>query len=171
MPEAPAPRERIVALLPRLRRFCMALAGSECAGDDLAQSTIERALQRLDQWQEGTRFDSWMFKIAQNLNIDQARARKRRGVHVDLDAALGVPGEDGVRIIEGRSQLARARSAMAALPEEQRALLALVVIDGRSYREAAEMLDIPIGTVMSRVARARRSIAIAVHDGICPPGG
>ena len=70
----------------------MVLAGSESAGDDLAQSTIERALERSDRWRKGTRFDSWMFKIAQNLNIDQARARARRGVHIEIDAAVGIAG-------------------------------------------------------------------------------
>lgn len=151
-------REDIVAILPRLRRFCLALTRSPDAGDDLAQSTIERALSRIEQWQQRTRLDSWMFTIAKNIFLDELRATKRRGQRVDVDALDDVTGDDGRQVTEGRSDLGRARQAMAALPVEQRALMALVVIDGQSYKEAAAILDIPIGTVMSRLARARRAI-------------
>ena len=156
-------REDIVAVLPRLRRFCLALTRSPDAGDDLAQSTIERALSRIDQWQQRTRLDSWMFTIAKNIFLDELRATKRRGQQVDVDALDDVAGDDGRQVTEGRSDLDRARQAMAALPVEQRALMALVVIDGQSYKEAAAILDIPIGTVMSRLARARRAIDAYVN--------
>jgi RNA polymerase sigma-70 factor, ECF subfamily len=156
-------RDQIVAILPRLRRFCMAMAGEADAGDDLVQATVERALLRSDQWQQGTRLDSWMFRIAQNIRIDLARATKVRGVQTDVDELVSLQGDDGRMIVEARSDLAVAQSAMAALPEDQRALLALVVIDGQSYKEAAQILDIPIGTVMSRLARARRAIDLRVH--------
>lgn len=156
-------REDIVAVLPRLRRFCLALTRSPDAGDDLAQSTIERALSRIDQWQQRTRLDSWMFTIAKNIFLDELRATKRRGQRVDIDALDDVTGDDGRQVTEGRSDLGRARQAMAALPVEQRALMALVVIDGQSYKEAAAILDIPIGTVMSRLARARRAIDAYVN--------
>ncbi len=165
-----AVREQIVALLPRLRRFCLALAGSADAGDDLVQSTIERALMRIEQYQAGTRLDSWMYRIAQNINIDAARARKVRGVQVDVDQLEAVVGDDGRQIVEGRSALTKARAAMASLPEDQRALMALVVLDGQSYKEAAETLAIPIGTVMSRIARARKSIDVFVHSGAVAMG-
>ena len=156
-------REDIVAVLPRLRRFCLALTRSPDAGDDLAQSTIERALSRIDQWQQRTRLDSWMFTIAKNIFLDELRASKRRGLQIDVDALDDVAGDDGRQVTEGRSDLDRARQAMAALPVEQRALMALVVIDGQSYKEAAAILDIPIGTVMSRLARARRAIDAYVN--------
>ena len=156
-------RKDIVAVLPRLRRFCLALTRSPDAGDDLAQSTIERALSRIDQWQQRTRLDSWMFTIAKNIFLDELRATKRRGQRVDVDALDDVTGDDGRQVTEGRSDLDRARQAMAALPVEQRALMALVVIDGQSYKEAAAILDIPIGTVMSRLARARRAIDAFVN--------
>jgi RNA polymerase sigma-70 factor, ECF subfamily len=155
-----ATRDQLVALLPRLRRFCMALTRSAEAGDDLAQSTIERALSRINQWHEGTRLDSWMFRIAQNINIDQARAQKTRGVSVDIDELASVSGEDGRDVVESRNALAKARAAMAKLPDDQRTLIALVAIDGQSYKDAAAILDIPIGTVMSRLARARAAIAV-----------
>jgi RNA polymerase sigma-70 factor, ECF subfamily len=158
-------RDQIVALLPRLRRFCLALAGSAADADDLAQSTVERALSRLDQWQVGTRLDSWMFKIAQNQWIDQVRSRGRRGVTIDLDALADTVGQDGRHIIENRALVARTRRAMLELPEEQRVLVALVLIDGQSYKEASTILDIPIGTVMSRLARARRSLETMVFGG------
>jgi RNA polymerase sigma-70 factor, ECF subfamily len=156
-------RDQIIALLPRLRRFCIAITRSAEAGDDLAQSTVERALSKLDQWQPGSRLDSWMFRIAQNINIDQARSARTRGTQVDVEVLETVMGVDGRDIVEGRDGLARARAAMAKLPEEQRALMALVVIDGQSYKEAASILDIPIGTVMSRIARARAAIAASMH--------
>lgn len=156
-------RDEIVALLPRLRRFCLALAGSPDRGDDLCQATVERALSRSGQFIAGTRLDSWMFRIARNLLIDEARRVKTRGSEIDIDDAFDMGGEDGVQIVEGRSDLDRARQAMARLPEEQRSLLSLVVLEGFSYKEAAETLDIPIGTVMSRLARARRAIDLHVN--------
>jgi RNA polymerase sigma-70 factor, ECF subfamily len=169
-PELQEVRDQIVALLPRLRRFCMALAGTADAGDDLTQSTIERALERLDQYQRGTRLDSWMFRIAQNINIDAARSRSRRGTQVEVDMLDIVAGDDGRQVTEGRSSLAKAQAAMAALPHDQRALMALVVIEGKSYKDAAETLDIPLGTVMSRIARARQAIVLAM-SGAAAAGG
>ncbi len=157
-----ATRNLLVALMPRLRRFCMALTRSSDAGDDLCQATLERALTRIDQWQRGTRLDSWMFRIARNINIDQARAAAVRGVAVDVGALDLVAGDDGRTVTESRDALARAQAAMARLPDDQRALMALVVIDGQSYKDAAAILDIPIGTVMSRIARARATIASAM---------
>jgi RNA polymerase sigma-70 factor, ECF subfamily len=157
-------RGQIVALLPRLRRFCAALTRISDAGDDLCQATIERALLHTSQFEPGTRLDSWMFRIARNLQIDLARRNRTRGTEVDVDLAYDLAGDDGVAIVEGRSDLSRAQAAMARLPEEQRALIALVVIDGQSYRDAADALGIPIGTVMSRIARARRAIDLAVRS-------
>jgi RNA polymerase sigma-70 factor, ECF subfamily len=160
--ELQAVRDQIIALLPRLRRFCMALTGTADAGDDLTQSTVERALGRLDQWQVGTRLDSWMFRIAQNINIDAARSRARRGTQIGVEILDGAMGDDGRVVTEGRSALAKAQSAMAALPDDQRALMALVVVEGKSYKDAAETLGIPLGTVMSRIARARQAISLAM---------
>ncbi|HEX7789526.1 MAG TPA: RNA polymerase sigma factor [Afipia sp.] len=156
-------RTQIVALLPRLRRFCAALTRGGDAGDDLCQATIERALTRADQFEPGTRLDSWMYKIARNIQIDMVRRQKTRGAEIDISEDFEVIGDDGVAIVEGRSELAMAEAAMARLPDEQRALIALVVIDGQSYRDAAEILGIPIGTVMSRIARARRTIDVTIR--------
>lgn len=151
-------RNRMIAFLPRLRRFCIAVAGSVDAGDDLVQSTVQRAMERIDQWQDGTSLESWMYRIARNIHIDAMRSKATRGVAVDMDAVGDLAGDDGVAIVEGRSDLAAARDALASLPDEQRTLIALVVLEGRSYKEAAEVLEIPIGTVMSRIARARKAM-------------
>ncbi|MDO7833837.1 RNA polymerase sigma factor [Sphingobium sp. HBC34] len=155
--------DQIVALLPRLRRFCVVMARSRDGGDDLCQATVERALSRRHLFDPGTRLDSWMYRIAQNLHVDRARRVKTRGQEIDVDEMASVKGDDGVRIVEQRSALERARAAIARLPDDQRALMALVVFDGKSYGEAAGLLDIPIGTVMSRLARARRAIDAYVN--------
>ncbi len=157
-------RTNIIELLPRLRRFCMGLTGSSDAGEDLTQSTVERALRRINQWQQGSRLDSWMFRIARNINIDEARARIRRSAQIDHDTIDNAIGEDGRQITEDRSTLACVRAAMTKLSDEQRTLMMLVVVEGKSYREAADALQIPIGTVMSRIARARRAIDEIVNE-------
>jgi RNA polymerase sigma-70 factor (ECF subfamily) len=106
-----------------------------------------------------------MFKIAQNIHIDQMRSQARRGTSVDIDQVTDLSGDDGNSIVEARSDLRHVRQALANLPDEQRALMALIVIDGRSYQEAASILDIPIGTVMSRLARGRKAIANHLREG------
>ena len=169
VPETADLRDQIVAILPRLRRFCMALARGQDAGDDLCQAAVERALSRSEQFVQGTRLDSWMYRIAQNIHIDQGRRKQTRGPELDVDDMAGaLSGDEGVQIVEGRSDLARAQQAIAALPEEQRVLMALVVLDGMSYKEAAATLDIPVGTVMSRIARARQAIDNHLNAGEQP---
>jgi RNA polymerase sigma-70 factor (ECF subfamily) len=151
-------RTRMVELLPRMRRFAVALTGDLDQADDLVQETCMRALARVEQWQPGTRLDSWMYRIAQNLWLDRMRAKKVRGEQVDVETAEAVAGPDGRDVVESRLSLNAVSSAMAYLPDEQRMLIALVCIDGLSYKEAAEITDTPIGTVMSRLARARREL-------------
>jgi RNA polymerase sigma-70 factor (ECF subfamily) len=148
----------MVELLPRLRRFAVALTGDLDQGDDLVQETCMRALSRVDQWQPGTRLDSWMYRIAQNLWLDRMRAKKVRGVQVDVEAAEMLTGPNGRSVVESRLTLQAVGAAMAYLPEDQRVLIGLVCIDGLSYKEAAEITNSPIGTVMSRLARARREL-------------
>jgi RNA polymerase sigma-70 factor (ECF subfamily) len=122
------------------------------------QATVERALAKSDQWRSGSRLDSWLYRIAQNLNIDLARASRARGTPVDIAVLADEPGIDGRLVVEQRSELDAAIAAIFSLSEDQRALMALIAIDGLSYREAADILDIPIGSVMSRLARARDAI-------------
>ncbi len=154
---------RLVAFLPRLRRFCHGLAGNADQGDDLLQAAFERALSRIDQWQVGTNLENWVFRLASNINIDGARARRVRGVPVDIDEAYDLSGDDEVDRLEQRSELDAVRAALARLPVELRDVMAAVVLEEKSYRETADMLDIPIGTVMSRMSRARQFIESHVH--------
>lgn len=151
-------RTRMVEFLPRLRRFAIALTGDLDQGDDLVQETCLRALSRMDQWQPGTRLDSWMYRIAQNLWLDRTRARKYRPEVSDPDVMEALPGQDGRDVVDGRLTLEAVLNAMHELSPEQQVLVALVCIDGASYKEAAEITNTPIGTVMSRLARARREL-------------
>jgi len=145
--------------VPRLRRFAYALCGHPGDADDLVQVALERAIMRLDQWQPGTRLDSWVFRILHNAHVDDIRAKKRRGTVVDIDDVAGLAGGDAERAVQARLDLARTREAMDTLPDEQRSVLVLVGIEGLSYQEAADTLSIPIGTVMSRLSRARKALA------------
>lgn len=158
-------RAAIIAALPRLRRFCQAMAGNASDGDDLMQSAVERGLSRSHQFQLGTRVDSWLFRIAQNIHIDTIRATKRRGSTVQVDEIHGVMGEDGRVVVEGRSELAAVQRALQTVPQDQRAAFLLVVVEGMSYKEAAEALEVPVGTIMSRLARARGRIEQTVGAG------
>jgi len=152
----------MVALLPRLRRFAVSLTGNMADADDLVQDTVERALRNLHRWQPGTRLDSWMFRIAQNLWIDTARSRRvRASSSGSMDETENV-AFDGARDAEVRITFADTCRAFAELPEEQRVVVALIVVDGMSYREAADVLAVPIGTVTSRLARAREALAASV---------
>lgn len=149
-------RNDIAALVPRLRRFAYAICGNRDEGDDLVQTACVKALSRIEQFQPGTRLDSWMFRIIQNARIDAVRRHKRWGGDSDPEALEQLSdGGRGAAHNEHRILLARVRAAMAELPEEQRAVMALVAIEGFSYKEAAAILQTPIGTVMSRLARAR----------------
>jgi RNA polymerase sigma-70 factor, ECF subfamily len=156
--------DQLIAVLPRLRRFARGLTGSAVEADDLVQAACERALTRAHQFQEGTRFDSWMFRIVQTIWIDQLRSRDIRreeaeeeGVHVGTDE----PG----RRAEARLALQEVRTALQQLPPEQRAALLLVTVDGLSYKEAAEVADVPVGTIMSRLARARLALQAKLEAG------
>lgn len=155
-------RDRMVELLPRLRRFAYALTGSLDKADDLVQDTCARALASADQWQAGTRLDSWMYRIAQNLWFDRMRSQKVRGEVVAIDGALEIVGSDGRDVAESRLTLQAVAKSIARLPPDQQLVIAHVCIDGLSYKEAADALGIPIGTVMSRLARART----ALHDAL-----
>jgi RNA polymerase sigma factor (sigma-70 family) len=151
-------RRELLALLPRLRRFARALTRNPDEADDLVQNAVERALRNLAAWTPGTRLDSWMFRIMKNAWIDEVRSRSVRDrVMAPEESGLAV-GTGGAAEMETHLEAQAARAAMEALPEEQRLVLALVLVEGFSYRETAEMLDVPIGTVTSRLARGRAAI-------------
>lgn len=151
----------MVAILPRLRRFATALTGNFADADDLVQDTVERSLRHLHQWQSGTRLDSWMYRIAQNLWIDTVRARRSQPT-VNIDPPETAQIADGVRLVEAKLTFAQTCRALDELPDDQRAVVALVLIEGVSYRDAAEILQVPIGTVTSRLARARHALSVRV---------
>jgi len=155
----------MIKLLPRLQRFGCALSGSMDQGDDLVQDTCVRALARIDQWQPGTRLDSWMFRIAHNLWLDKCRANKVRGHVVDITDMYELSDVDGREIVESRQTLSLVMEGIENLPADQKILVVLVCIDGLSYKETANIVDVPIGTVMSRLARARRSLRDLVDIG------
>jgi len=159
-------RDQMVQLLPRLRRFATGLTGSVTDGDDLVQDTVERALKNLHQWEPGTRLDNWMFRIAKNRFLDIRRSQKRSGV-VAMEIPDDVPAvrSDGARGAEAHLMLSGAARALDGLPPEQREALLLVVVEGLSYRDAADILEIPIGTLTSRIARAREALALWAPEG------
>ena len=150
----------MIGLLPRLRRFARGLTGSEVEADDLVQAACERAIQRIGQWQPGTRLDSWMFRIMQNLWIDTIRMGKLRGSHLSVVDPEGqqVPGMDGEQATMNRLTLEAVRRGVQRLPPDQRSVLLLVCVEGHSYKETADTLGIPVGTVMSRLSRARLAL-------------
>jgi len=160
-------RGRLGALLPRLRRFAVNLAGSVDDGDELVQAACERALARSHQWEPGTRLDSWLYRIIHTIWIDQLRARKVRA-HLPLDAAEAQARGAADHRAEARLTLDAVRRALGELPEEQRVVMLLVCADGFTYKEAAAALDIPIGTVMSRLARARLSLMARLGASLVP---
>jgi RNA polymerase sigma-70 factor (ECF subfamily) len=150
-------REAMLDALPRVRRFALSLTGNREDADDLLQSTVERVLGR--GLPEDADVLRWMFRVARNLWIDEVRSRKVRLVAADRREPEDEATVDGEDAAIGGVQMREIGDAMASLPEEQRALLSLVAIEGLTYREAAEVLEIPIGTVMSRLARARAGMA------------
>ncbi|HEX2592303.1 MAG TPA: RNA polymerase sigma factor [Rhizomicrobium sp.] len=155
-------RSNLADLLPQLRRFALALTRSKHDADDLVQSAVERALTRSEQWTPDTRLDSWVYKIMQNLWIDQRRQAARRETSA-IDTAEHITGDDGREITENRLMAGRAKQAFDALPDDLRAAAVLVIANGLSYAEAAKTLDVPIGTIMSRVSRSRAAVIKALE--------
>ena len=152
-----AQREDLLAALPRLRRFARSLTGNRQDGDDLMQNTVERALQR--GWPKGVEPLAWLFKVCKNLWIDELRSRAVRVKAAQTRELDEEPTVSGEEVVHAELGLRSVERALATLAPEQRAVLTLVAVEGLSYREAAEVLDTPIGTVMSRLARARAALA------------
>jgi RNA polymerase sigma-70 factor (ECF subfamily) len=156
--------DQLIAVLPRLRRFAAGLSRSATEADDLVQAACERALTREHQFQEGTRFDSWMFRIVQTIWIDQLRAREIRKEDREIaEERLG--SDESVRRVEARLALSEVRRAVSQLPPDQRATLMLVTVEGLSYKQAAEVAGVPVGTIMSRLARARVALQQLLEKG------
>jgi RNA polymerase sigma-70 factor (ECF subfamily) len=149
-------REALLELLPQLRRFARSLAGNRHDGDDLMQATVERVLER--GLPAGIAPRPWMFTICKNLFIDERRAHAVRVRAAALPELKLEPFVSGEQVVLGELRLREVDRAMARLPDEQRIVLSLVAVEGMSYREAAEVLGTPTGTVMSRLARARAAL-------------
>jgi len=155
----------LAAVWPRLRRFAHALARDTADADDLAQMAAEKAFRSYNQFHAGTRFDSWIFRICRTVWIDTLRSRSRRAVHEAPPEAGENVGQDPRPAAEAAIDLAKAMTAMQRLPEDQREVIALILIDGFGYRETAEILDQPIGTISSRLARGRQALLAMLGEG------
>jgi RNA polymerase sigma-70 factor, ECF subfamily len=154
-------RTELIALLPRLRRFARALARNTHDADDLVQIALERALVHAAQRRTDSQLSSWVFGILRNAWIDEQRSRGRQ-------ARLFAPAEAGEEVADtagaASPELLAVQEALAQLPEEQRVAVALVLIEGLSYKEAAHIMQIPIGTLTSRLARARAALQGQLGD-------
>jgi len=150
-------RQDLMAELRGLRRFCYSLTGNAADADDLLQATIERILQK--GMPEDAHTAKWTYRVCRNVWIDELRAREVR------QRSQFVPDEEEVAlstetVADNEREVTAVAAALAALPDEQRLALVLVTIDGKTYAEAAEILDVPVGTIMSRIARARKQLLL-----------
>jgi len=147
----------ITQQIPRLRRYARALTGDRAAADDLVQDTLERALSRFHLWRQGSDLRAWLFTIMHNIFVNQVRSRARR-YHESLETE---PAAEAVRAPEPDwLELRDIASALSRLPHEQRAVVLLVGLEQFTYDEAARVLEVPIGTVMSRLSRARERMRV-----------
>lgn len=156
----------LIAQLPALRRYAVALVGGSALADDLVQDCIERALRRPDALRDKQRLLGWLRSILHNLYIDELRRRRNRGREEDIadlndTLTLSVPAGD-------RAEFRDLVAAMATLNIEHRQILLLAGLEGLNYREIADELDVPMGTVMSRLARAREKLRNAMERGVRP---
>ena len=150
--------EKLVKLLPQMRRFARGLTRDAADGDDLCQATIERALKASHQWQEGSRLDAWVYRIMRNIWIDEARASNRRSQAFAPEEAGEHVGSAGDMAIEAFVELGNVERAMLLLPAEQREAVLLVLVEGFAYKEAAEIVGCPLGTLTSRLVRGREAL-------------
>lgn len=158
---SPDVRADIAALLPRLRRFGRTLARHPEDADDLVQIAVEKALTHTEQWRPGTRLDSWIFRIMQNAWIDETRMRERRSqTFVDEEAGEAI----GINTTDAQIDAIAVRKAVAQLGDDQRVVVGLVLVEGLPYQEAADVLGIPLGTLTSRLARARDALQALLGD-------
>lgn len=156
-------KEKLLELVPALRRFAYSLSNSVHDADDLLQNTVERLLSR--PMPEDASLEKWAYTVCRNLWIDECRSRKVRAAvsfEPDLHDVVSIEGEKDMVL---RIELEQINAAMRELPEDQHMVLSMVAVQGLSYKEVAEALQIPQGTVMSRLARARARLAELVAPG------
>lgn len=165
MSSIPSFESELASVWPRLRRFAHALTRDPSDADDLAQLAAEKAFRSFNQFHPGTRFDHWIFRICRTVWIDTVRSRTRRSAHEAPPEAGEGLGYDPRPATEAAIDLKTAMAAMQRLPDEQREVVALILIEGFGYREAAEILDQPIGTISSRLARGRQALLALLGEG------
>ncbi|RTL45067.1 MAG: sigma-70 family RNA polymerase sigma factor [Burkholderiales bacterium] len=160
-----AQSDRLLEWIPRLRRYARALVANKDEADDLVQDTLERAWARLDMWDGVRDMRAWLFSVMHNLHIDAVRRKRIDTVDMD-DETPEIPvaaNQDGRRSLHDLEQ------ALAKLPTDQREVLLLVGLEDMSYAEVAATLDIPIGTVMSRLSRGRERLRALMEGRREPP--
>ena len=148
--------KKIEEEIPRLRRYARALTRDINAADDLVQDCLTRALSKVHLWQEGTDLRAWLFTILHNVHVDRLAARRRAGTQVELDKVvtyLSHPAPQPAAL-----ELRDLQRGLTRLPDEQREVVLLIGLEGMSYQEAAEVLQVPVGTVMSRLSRGREAL-------------
>jgi RNA polymerase sigma-70 factor (ECF subfamily) len=157
--------EQLSELIPRLRRFASGLAGSTDRGDELVQGACERLLSHHQRLRPDTRLDSWLYRVIRNLHVDTIRAQSVRDRGAQQIRLVGESQPISANGLEDHLHLHDVHDAMQQLSEEQRAVLMLICVEGLSYREAAEVLKVPMGTVTSRLIRGRKAlISLLEHD-------
>jgi RNA polymerase sigma-70 factor (ECF subfamily) len=159
-------KDAIAAEIPRLRRYARALTGGDAEADDLVQDCLERAIGRIEQWRDGESPRKWLFSILHNIYVDGVRRRVRRPAHVGLDN-VGLAQSTPAASVGMAYDL---DAALRQLSSEQRQCVLLIGLEGLSYAETAEILGIPVGTVMSRLARGRDRLRVII-DGEGGLGG
>ena len=156
------------AVIPRLRRYARALTGDRSAADDLVQDTLERAWTKFHLWRRGSDLRAWLFTIMHNVHVNQLRARRSAFASAledeDIDPPVRATQTDMLEVRDIDSSLQR-------LPVEQREVLLLVALERMSYQETASALGIPIGTVMSRLSRARERLRVLLQGEAPPAAG
>jgi RNA polymerase sigma-70 factor, ECF subfamily len=167
MDDPALPHPDLVAAIPRLRRYARVLTGEASRADDLVQDTLARAWEKRALWQVGTDLRAWLFTVMHNLFVNQRALARRDAANVSLDGA-GVPAEIWQLSVRASQQttveLHEVLLQLGRLPAEQREVLVLAAVEEMKYEEIAEVLDIPVGTVMSRLSRAREKLRRIVTE-------
>ena len=152
------PCNQLIACIPRLRRYARALVGDSASADDLVQDTVERGWTKLDSWQGGTNMRAWLFSIMHNIYIDQVRRPSLSTESLSEETPMSTSDT-----LSSKLEVRDMEAALGQLPNEQREVLLLVALEGMSYDEVSQALNIPKGTVMSRLSRAREKLRVSMQ--------
>jgi RNA polymerase sigma-70 factor (ECF subfamily) len=166
MDDPALPHPDLVAAIPRLRRYARVLTGDTSRADDLVQDTLARAWEKRALWQAGTDLRAWLFTVMHNLFVNQRALARRDAANVSLDGA-GAPETWQLAVRPNQHvhvELHEVLQQLGKLPAEQREVLILAAVEELKYEEIADVLDIPVGTVMSRLSRAREKLRRIVSD-------